>query len=62
MPKFIDEKTGVEVDTDGKDGGFVIKIGSKRKPLELSVAQSHGLAAQIAFAEEYVNLYARRPV
>ena len=58
MAKFIDEKTGVEVDTDGKDGGFVVKI-PKHKPLELTRELSLSVSEQLAFAREYVNLYER---
>ena len=58
MPKFIDEKTGVEVDTDTPDGGFMIKVPG-RKPFTLTRALSTSLAEQIAFAKTHIDLYTR---
>lgn len=62
MPVFNDEaKDGVEIqiDTEGKNGDFVIKIG--RKTVELNRKDAKRLSEQIGFAVEYVDLYARGP-
>ena len=57
--KFVDEKTGVEVDTDG-DGGMTITL-PKRKPFSLAPEVADSLSAQIAFAREYLDLYKPQP-
>lgn len=59
MPKFIDEKTGVEVDLDG-NGGLTISL-PKRKPFMLAPDVAKSLSEQIAFAREYSILYAPAP-
>jgi hypothetical protein len=63
MPKFEEYAQNgilISVNTDGKDGGFVVEVGTK-KPIVLSQQEAKTLSAQIGYAVEFVNLYDRGP-